>query len=122
MSKYFVTFTGHIDELRRPENFPNKIFIKKLYDNVESTQHLQFLVNEEFIKIISGPGLVVLKNEDEPLEEGRVTFDKRVYVPFHMITYLELDVQHMQEKPRSTVDLLVPPPVVPPEPVPEQVN
>ena len=119
---YFVIFTAHVDERRRPENFPHKVHVKEVFDDVESIPHLQFLVNDKFLKLIASQGLVVLKNEDEPLEQGRITFDKRIYVPWHMITHMELDVKHIAPKPASLAELLVPPAISSGDKAPETVN
>lgn len=113
MSSYFADFIAHIDERKRPENFPHVVHVKEVYDSVESLAHLQFLVNDKFIKLVSSGGLVVVK-EDEILDEGKISFDKRVFVPWHMITHMELDVHHIPEKPRQH-DSIVPPSSLPPE-------
>jgi len=118
---YFVTFTAHVDERRRPENFPHKVHVKEVFDDVESIPHLQFLVNDKFLKLIASQGLVVLKNEDEPLEQGRITFDKRIYVPWHMITHMELDVKHIA-KVVNPSELIIPPAINSEKKPPELVN
>jgi len=119
---YFVVFTAHIDRWKRPENFPHKVHVKDVFDNVESIEHLQFLVNDKFLKLVASNGIVVIKNEDEPMEEGKITFDKRIFVPWHMITYMELDVKHIAPKPASLAELLVPPAISSGDKAPETVN
>jgi hypothetical protein len=122
MDSYFVVFNAHIDELRRPENFPHVVKIKDVYNDVENIPHLQFLVNDRFTKLVISAGLVVMKNEDEPVEEGKITFDKRVFVPWHMITHMTLDVHHMPAKQVRPQDSIVPTSNTPTEPTKELVN
>lgn len=119
---YYVVFTAYIDERKRPENFPREVHIKDVYDRVESVEHLQFLVNDRFTKLVLSAGLVVFKNEDEPEpEHGKITFDKRIFVPWHMITHMKLDVHHMPSKP-SVQDSIIPVTAVPVDPPKELVN
>jgi hypothetical protein len=119
---YFIEFTAFIDERKRPENFPRKVHIRETYNDIESIPHLQFKVNDRFINLIQSSGLVVMKNEDEPVDEGKVTFNKRVFVPWHMITHMELDVFHIPPKQVTSQDSIVPPSPTPPAPTKELVN
>jgi hypothetical protein len=106
-SSYFVDFTGYIDERKRPEGFPKQVHVKDVYDSIESIIHLQAVVNTRFIDLIKAAGLVVLKDEDEPIETGHITFDKRIFVPWHMITHMTLDVKHIPNQ-AGPEDLLIP--------------
>ena len=119
-SSYFVDFTAHIDERRRPENFPRQIHDKKLWDKIESIPHLQHLVNERFIQLVSSAGMVVLKDEDEPLIDGAITFDRRVFVPWHLITHMTVDVK-LVNTPQIVQDSIVPGHIAP-DPPAERVN
>ena len=119
---YFVDFTAFIDERKRPEGFPKAIHIKDAYNNIESLEHLQYKVNERFVKLISGTGLVVLKDEDEVIDEGKITFDKRIYVPWHMITHMTLDVFHIPASLSTVQDSIVPVSSLPPEPKKDRVH
>ena len=119
---YFVDFTAFIDERKRPEGFPKTIHIKDTYDSVESIPHLQFLVNERFVKLANSAGLVVMKDDDEPIDEGKITFDKRLFVPWHMITHMKLDVFHIPAKPSMVQDSIVPTSLLPPEPQKDRVH
>lgn len=114
LSSYFVDFIAYIDERKRPENFPHEIHDKQVFE-VESIPHLQFVVNERFIKLVSSSGMVVLKNEADITEEGKVSFDKRVFVPWHMITHMELKVDMMPAAP-SVQDSIVPGHITPDKP------
>lgn len=105
--RYLVKFTGYVDERKRPENFPHEVHVTDVYKDVENLEHLQALVNNRFIGLVSSAGLVVLKNEDEPPEEGKLTFDKRIFVPWHMITHMTLAVKHMPA-PLRPQDSIIP--------------
>ena len=120
LSSYFVDFTAYIDERKRPENFPHVIHDKQVLKDVESIPHLQFLVNERFIKLVSAVGIVAMKDEDI-VDEGVITFDRRVFVPWHMITHMKLDV-NILPPPKSTQDSVVPGHIIPGEPPKELLN
>lgn len=107
-STYFVEFKAFIDERRRPEGFPHEVVVQETYDNVENTQHLQMIVNKRFIELVTSAGLVVLKNPSETQALGVITFDKRRFVPWHMLTHLEMSVKHMPEVSEQTQDVLSP--------------
>jgi hypothetical protein len=106
LSTYFVDFVANIDENKRPENFPKQVHDKQVFE-VESLEHLQFLVNKRFVELVSSSGMVVLKNDSEIIDQGKLTFDKRVYVPWHMITHMTLNAQLMPVK-LNTQDSIVP--------------
>lgn len=91
MSEYLVRFIAHIDERKRPENFPKVISIDESFA-VETLDQLSQGVNNRFKNLVSAPGIVALKNPDEILEQNVMTFDKRVYIPWHMITHFEASV------------------------------
>lgn len=119
LTSYFVDFIAHVDERKRPENFPRVVHDKQVFE-VESIPHLQFVVNERFVKLVSQSGIVVFRNDDEPVDEGKITFDKRVFVPWHMITYMELDVKMVTTK-QDLQDSIVPGHILPDKPK-ETVN
>jgi hypothetical protein len=91
-SEYFVEFVAYVNERIRPEGFPHEVKIQDTFKNVESTEHLQFLVNDRFVKLVTSAGLVVLKDPDETTTAGVITFDKRRFVPWHMLTHMEVKV------------------------------
>lgn len=105
---YFVDFTAYVDELRRPENFPREVHVQETYENVEDTQHLQMIVNDRFVKLVTGAGLVVLKDPTEIMASGVITFEKRRFIPWHLLTHMEVKVTLIPE-PRQPQDVLIPP-------------
>jgi hypothetical protein len=113
LSKYFVDFTAYVDERRRPENFPKEVHDKQVFE-VESIPHLQYLVNERFIKLVTSAGMVVLKDEDEPLEEGKITFDRRVFVSWGILTHMTVSVRLISDG--TPINNLI----VPGHPVPDK--
>jgi len=118
MSEYFVRFAAHIDERKRPENFPKVVFIDETI-GVESIDQLSENVNRRFKGLVSAPGLVVLKDPNEVLDTNVMTFDKRVFVPWHMITHFEAFVNLLTAPPTpdDPLNISVPAPVA--EPAPE---
>jgi hypothetical protein len=114
LTRYFVDFTAHIDETRRPENFPHEIHDKKMFE-VESLGHLKHAVNERFVQLISASGMVTPKDDSDIQDEQRVNFDKFVYVPWHMITHVTLSATLVPTLP-SSQDSIVPGFVTPDKP------
>lgn len=108
MSTYFVEFTAYVNERIRPEGFPHDIKIQETFENVDSTSHLQFRVNQRFIELASSAGLIGVKDPNKPLESGVISFDKRWYVPWHMFTHMGVRVTLIPASLVSTQDSLVP--------------
>lgn len=99
-----IEFVAHIDRWKRPENFPEKVFIREVYGGIQSDEDLKNLYNKRFVGIISQPGLVVFRDDAEIIET-KLTFDKRIYVPWHMITYFEGRVEIVTPQPVSEAPL-----------------
>lgn len=108
MSSYFVVYTAYIDERKRPENFPRYVQIREVYDNIESTDHLKHAVNTYVTKMASAPGIVVFKDPDEIVDTSLITFDKRRFIPWHMITHVEMTAKVMFELPSNPIDAIAP--------------
>lgn len=104
----FVEFTGYVDETKRPENFPRRVYIRETYSDVPDIGSIQELVNQRFIKLASASGLVILKNPDEPVDNSIVFYDKRWYVPWHMITHMGLRVELLPNTEINLPDSIVP--------------
>lgn len=119
---YFVDFIGYMDERKRPEGFPHEVHILETYENVENTQHLQMIVNERFVKLVTSAGLVVLKDPSGIIETGIVTFDRRRFIPWHMLTHMELKVSIIPELSLQSQDSLTPVDPSPFKKLTEKVN
>jgi hypothetical protein len=122
MPNYFVRFTAHIDERKRPEGFPHEVYVDQTYENVEGgAQQIRQIANQRFLELAMANGLVVLKKQGETLEQELVTFDKRIYVPWHMITYMHMQVnQLVEEQNVKAPDPIAP--ELPPDKPTAQVN
>lgn len=124
MSDYFVDYTAFIDERKRPENFPHQVHVINILRNVQSIDQLKDDVNKHFLNLVTSAGLVVMKDPSEPVEQDRITFDKRFFVPWHMLTHMQVDVSVISPPPNKgrPQDLLVPPKEEEVKPDEEQVN
>lgn len=107
MSSYFVQYTAFIDERKRPESFPHYVQIKETYQEIESTDHLKQVVNMRVTQLVTGPGLVVFKDPDEPTDESKITFNRRRFIPWHMITHLEMAVTLISEPNKAVLDTMI---------------
>jgi len=111
MSDYYVRFTGHIDERKRPEGFPRSVIIDESY-SVENEAHLGQVVNERFKSLVQAPGIVVMKDANALVEHGIMTFDKRMYVPWHMITHFDAVIKLISppQQKKDPLDISTPAP------------
>lgn len=118
MPSFFVHFIAHIDERKRPEGFPKEVYVDDTY-GVENNEQLGKIVNRRFVELVSSSGLVVMKKYDETIDQSILSFDKRIFVPWHMITHLEVSVRQLVEPPPPTSqDALIPEPEDESEPKP----
>jgi hypothetical protein len=106
MATYFADYVAYVDERKRPEGFPHEVHIHETYGEVENTEHLKAIVNDRFVKLVTGAGLVVLKDPSEILDSTTITFDKRRFIPWHCLTHMELKVTLLPE-PSRPQDLLI---------------
>ena len=121
-SSYYVEFTAFINERIRPEGFPREVKVQETFENIENTAHLQFKVNERFIQLVTSAGLIILKNPTDILDSNIITFDKRWFVPWHMITHMGLRVERMPQVISTPQDSLVPHDPAPEEKPKDKVN
>lgn len=110
MSSYFVRFKGGVDRLRKPDGFPEEISLSEQYRNVENCvingvvcNSIAEVVNTRFQQLVNSPGIVILKDPNEIIDAGKVSFNKRIFIPWHMITYFAL------EEPKIITEILPPP-------------
>lgn len=108
MSSYVVRFTGYIDERKRPENFPKTVEIIESYGHIESTEQLKMLVNNRVTDLAMAPGLIALKNPTNMIDASHIAFNKRRFIPWHMITHLEMQVELIPEPISHPPDPIVP--------------
>jgi hypothetical protein len=109
MPDYFFEFTAHIDRLRAPENFPREVYVKEQYYQLPNDDVVKELYNKRFQIMIANPGIVVFL-DDEPTIESKLNFDKRVFVPWHMITYFHGRIKLItpQPGPDNPLENLIP--------------
>jgi hypothetical protein len=112
MATYYADFIAYVDERKRPENFPREVHVIETYADVDNPDQLKAIVNDRFVKLVTSAGLVVLKEPNGILENGIITFDKRRFVPWHMLTHMEAKVTMIQEPPMPQ-DPLIPPGMIP---------
>lgn len=99
---YLVELVGHVIERQRPEGFPKEVISSSLY-RAESDQVLANYVNSLVEKIVANGGFIVLK-PGVVLEESRMTFDQRIFVPIHMISYYEARVHPLSQEMVDAAD------------------
>jgi len=98
MPEYLFEFEAHIDERKRPENFPRTVFVRVTFPNIESDAQLKVFYNDYFTALVRNPGITIYP-DGESIDTSPMRFDQRIFVPLHMITYFH-----------GRVKLLTPPP------------
>jgi hypothetical protein len=112
MTDYYVDYTAFVDERKRPENFPKQVHVVRILNSIQGTDHLKHEVNQVFLELVTSAGLVAMKDPNEIVEQGMVTFDKRFFVPWHMLTHMQVDVKVLV-RPEAVIPQS---PIVPTEP------
>jgi hypothetical protein len=94
MSDYLIKFIGHINERKRPENFPREIYdlLFVRIDEKVGKDGLVNAVNTESMKYIRLQGMTVRMVDPEQMEDLTKIDTERMYVPMHMITHITAEV------------------------------
>lgn len=106
MPSWVVTFTGYIDENKRPESFP-KIIKDIMVVTFETGKELVEFVNlrNQLYNRNQGMGVPL---DASALEDLTIIDTDRVWVPMHMITYLTAAVKPVTgELPHITEEGIV---------------
>ena len=100
MTAYFFEFTAHIDETRRPKdvNFPKEVHIHETYDGIESKEQLVALFNERVTALTQRQAGIAVFPDASRMRDAEITFDQRIYIPWHMVTHFRGRVVPMAQK------------------------
>jgi hypothetical protein len=84
---YYVRFTGHVDETRRPVGFPKEVYADFTWQ-VENEAELRYNINE-MSKVFVGQHCMIVPKDTAQIEEPlKPKFDSRILVPLTMITHI----------------------------------
>jgi hypothetical protein len=87
MSYFFVRFTGHVNEVLRPENFPKEVYADFIW-NVKDENELRYNINE-MSKVFVGQHCIVAPRNPQGVEvPGKPELDSRILVPLHMLSHI----------------------------------
>jgi hypothetical protein len=122
MSKFFTRYAAKVVENKRPDGFPREIYVDETYEDIQSQEQLQDIVNKRFRAMVMSAGLVVMKDHDGTIDASIITFDKRMFVPWHMLCNFHIDmIKQIVEPSPVPQDALVPEPLPAPT-TPETVH
>jgi hypothetical protein len=96
---YLFEFTAHIVENKRPEGFPRTVYIREQYAAIPSDDQVKELYNQRVKGFITNPGIIVFLNDEEVIDTTVVSFDQRVFIPWHMISYFHGRVKVITPQP-----------------------
>ena len=83
---YILTFTGYIDERKRPERFP-RVIEDKIIWSFDKTEDLVNFVNNRVALYAKNQGMGVTLDE-KVIEDLSIVDTNRMWVPLHMITHM----------------------------------
>jgi hypothetical protein len=83
---YIITFTGYIDERKRPENFPRKIEDVQVVSFPDGDALVNY-VNKRVFMYAANQGMGVAIDKGA-MEDMRIIDTNRMWVPTHMITHI----------------------------------
>jgi hypothetical protein len=84
---YMVRFIGHVDERKRPENFPREIY-SDLIVRVRDEKDLKSSINAQSVIFITSQCMIVPKDPDAIQDTSKPVHDTRMIVPLHMLTHI----------------------------------
>jgi hypothetical protein len=87
---YLVTLTGHVDQNKRPKDFPEKIH-QVFMEEVENPKELVERIAGYTQAIIVMHGMLVRDDPYAPQDSRKLTTDRK-WVPMHMLTHLSVSV------------------------------
>lgn len=111
MSKFLVQYNLHIDETRRPkeQGFEPIYVVNEVYEIEDGNDRaLATVINERYETFIKDPGMTVFKDSTRILPNGTGNIENRMFIPWHMIAYMDATVKHIPEPVRNPLDSLVP--------------
>ena len=100
MASYTAKFIAHIDERKRPENFPKQVFCIGTY-RADNNGQLAEQINSEMTTIIQNQGMMISTDPEQvvDLTNVLVNLKNRIFIPIHMITYIQTELQQMGAMP-----------------------
>lgn len=117
MSKFLIQFRVHVIESKRPkdEDFQRVYDINEIYE-VEEDRMLGQIINSRYEFWLSQKGFTVTKegvhiDAAEPLNN----VSNRMFIPWHMVAYLDARYEPIPEPKKHPLDSLLP--VNPPDPI-----
>lgn len=96
MSDYLITFTGYIDERKRPENFPRTIK-EMIFVSADTNEQVVKAVNDYSLQYIRAQGMSV-RNDPTSMEDSTILDTSRRWVPMHMLTHFDAKVKQITGK------------------------
>jgi hypothetical protein len=108
MPDYMFEFTAHIDERKRPEGFPKEVRIVEQYNGLESDEQVKDLYNARVKVMIGNPGIVTFIDPNKIIDTTSLSFDQRIFIPWHMITYFHGRVKIIQQSRAMQDEMALP--------------
>jgi len=89
---YMVRFKAHFASITRPEGWP-EFLPHDCFWRVKDFATLKTLTDNEYGTFIQRQGVVVIRKEKKPLGEDIETLDLRIFIPMHMISYIDAETR-----------------------------
>jgi len=111
MSKFLVRYNLHIDETKRPkdENFSKVYYVNEIYEIENGNDRaLATIINERYESFIKDTGMTVFKDPTRIMPNGTGNIENRMFIPWHMIAYMDASVSLIPAPEKQPLDSLVP--------------
>lgn len=98
MAQYFIRYIGHL--IQQPGiAMPTVIYFDMIrsFDHEGGEDGLQSFVNQQAMIFVAQQGMAVLKNINQVQDGTRVTYDHKMFVPMHMIAFIDCVVRRIEE-------------------------
>jgi hypothetical protein len=98
MPDYMARFKVHLKSSTKPEGWPEIVHHDcfwriKQNPEIPVIDALKAYVGNEYGIFIQQQGVVVMKKEDRPLGDNTYTMDLRIFIPMHMIAYIDAETK-----------------------------
>lgn len=94
MSDYVVRFKSTLVPFLKPVDWPDEI-VSEVYIRAKDFTELRDTVNKNMLIFVKQGGTTFMKESKKPFEENTQTLDLRIFVPFHMIQFIETETKRM---------------------------
>lgn len=92
MTAYQIIFTAHLLPQSKPPDWPDTVANETVIETKDFLE-LKEKVDTVAWTMITQQGIIFMKDSNKPLGNNAETLARRVFVPFHMISFVETSIK-----------------------------